>query len=386
MDFSLSPEQAEIRDLCRRVGMERFRPTAFERRDFLPPVENLRLLGELGILGLVLPEAYGGGGRPEVDAVIAIEEIAHACPVTGDHALMAITGPAGFIAKYGTEEQSRRYVPPVCAGEERFAISLSEPEAGTALTDLKARAELRGGECVLNGQKTFCSRAAESDHILVFVRFAPGTDGIGAVVVHRDTPGLTIGKTHLHMSGSRWNELFFEDATIDEADVLLTGQAFRRLMAAYSLERCGAAAYVLGIARIALELATEYAGSRRQFGRPISDFQFVQGKLADMYVALEGARLLVHRAVAQGDDGLPTRLESSAARIAATDAACMVTDAAMQIHGATGMDQEMPLEWLYRCVREHSVAGGTNDIHRSMVAAELLGRRIDHRLPEPAHA
>jgi alkylation response protein AidB-like acyl-CoA dehydrogenase len=384
MDFELTPEQAEIRDLVRQVGQEQFRPTAFERRhDFAPPLENLRLLGELGILGMCLPEEYGGAGRSELDAVFALEELARACPVTANFALLTLTGPSSFIAKSGTDEQKARYLPPLCDGSERFSISMTEAEAGSALTDLKTRAEVRGDRCVINGQKIFCSGAPHAQHFLVFVRFGAGTDGIGAVIVQRDTPGFTIGKSHRHISGEPWSELYFDDATIPLADVLVTGGAFRALMTAFSLERCGAAAYVLGVAQIAFELALEYVEDRRQFGRRLSDFQLVQAKLADMYTALESARLLVYRAILRGQDGLPSRLDSSAAKIAATKAACMVTDTSMQLHGGTGMSQEMPLEWLYRVVRPYEVAGGTSDVLRSGMAGELLGRRLDQRPRAP---
>jgi alkylation response protein AidB-like acyl-CoA dehydrogenase len=382
MDFELSSESAAIRDLARQVGMERFRPTAFDRRDdWSLPAEHMRLLGELGLLGVCLPEEYGGGGRPELDAIIVVEELARACPVTGEFALLDITGPAAFIAKFGAEEQKARYLPPLCTGVEHLRISLTEPEAGSALTDLKTRAEIHGEECVVNGQKTLCSAAADADHILVFVRFGPGTAGIGAVIVHRDTPGLTLSEEHRHMPGSPWFELFFDDARIPASDVLFSGNAMRALLSAYNLERCGAGAYSLGVARIAFEAALSYAEDRRQFGRRISDFQFVQGRLADMHIALESSRLLMHRAIARGDNGLPSRLESSAAKIATTEAACFVTDAAMQIHGGGGMSQDLHLEWLYRVVRPYTVAGGTSDIHRNMVATELVGRRLEHRLP-----
>lgn len=387
MDFEFADEQAEIRDLCRRVGMEQFRPTAFERRDMEAPVENLEKLGELGILGILLPEEYGGGDRPALDGIVAIEEVAHACPTTGDHAVMAITGPVGFLAKWGTEDQKTRYVPPVCEGRERWSISLTEPEAGSALTEMRTRAELRGDECVINGQKTFCSHGRTADHILVFVRFGPSTADIGAVVVHPDTPGLEFGAPHNHVGGTEWCELFFDDATIPAEDVLFTGDAMRKLLASYSLERCGAAAFVLGTARIAFEAAVEYAEQRHQFERPLSDFEMIQAKLADMYIAIESARLLLYRAVSRAEDRLPPRLESSAAKIASTEAACRVTDLCMDIHGGTGMDREPPYEWLHRVVRGHIIAGGTNDIHRSMVASELVGRRLDHRparAPQPA--
>jgi butyryl-CoA dehydrogenase len=380
MDFEPTGATKEIRDLARRVSLERFRPTAFENREDMSPRRgNLRLLAELGILGCSLPEEYGGGGRPDLDALLAVEQISYGCPRTGDQALMTMTGPGSFIARHGTEEQKRRYIPPLCTAQERFSISLSEPEAGTALTDLKCRAEIVGNDCVINGVKTFCSDAGHADHILVFVRFAEGSLGIGAILVHRDTPGLTLSAPHHHISGGSWFELFFDDATIPAGDVLLDGDAIGRLLAAYDLERCGANVYVLGVAQIALDMAVEYVESRRQFGRPIADFQMVQQKLADMWIAMEASRLLNYRAIARADQGLPIRQDSSAAKVIATETASMVCNTAMQIHGGSGMSHELPLDWLYRMVRPREVAGGTSDIHRSQIASAMVGRRFDHR-------
>jgi alkylation response protein AidB-like acyl-CoA dehydrogenase len=292
---------------------------------------------------------------------------------------MAISGPPTFLAKWGTEDQKARYIPGIVAGTTAASISLTEPEAGTDLTALRTAAKVVGDECVLNGLKIFCSNAQLADWFLVFVRFGPGAAGIGAVIVDRDTPGFTISPSHAHMSGKPWSELFFDDAVIPAANVLFDGNGFSRLLASYSLERCAAGAYVLGIAQLALDLAVEYVEQRTQFGRPIADFQFVQGHLSDMYLALEQARLLVYTAASVGETGVASRRISSAAKVAATEAACLVTDRAMQLHGGGGMSQDLPLEWLYRLVRPYTVAGGTSDIHRSMIASELVGRRFDHR-------
>jgi alkylation response protein AidB-like acyl-CoA dehydrogenase len=382
VNFDLDEDTREIRDLARRVAIERLRPGAFERRHAYEfPAENIKLLGDLGLLGLCLPEEYGGGGRPELDAILVIEQLGWGYPVTGARAVMAMTGPCSFIAKFGTAEQKKRYIPPVCAGEERWSISLTEPQAGSALTDMATRAEIVGDTCVINGGKTFCGAAADSDHILVFVRFGPGVSGIGAVIVHKDTPGLTLSPRHEFMSGSSWYELFFDDATVPASDVLFDGDGMRKLLSAYSLERCGTGALVLGIAQLAMDMSIEYAEQRQQFGRPISDFQMIQDKLARMYIKLESARLLTYRAIARSSNGLPSRIDSSAAKVAATVAATEVCHEALQIHGAAGMTREMPLEWLYRVVRPYQVAGGTTEIHLSMVASELVGRRFDHRHP-----
>jgi alkylation response protein AidB-like acyl-CoA dehydrogenase len=383
MNFGLSEDDQKLVDLIDRVGAERLRPKAFERRtEDGPPSDNMRLLGELGVLGICLPVELGGEGRDALSGILAVEHLARWCPRTGISALMAIAGPGMFIARWGTAEQKAKYIPPIRDGECNMAISLTEPQAGSALTDLATRAEIRNGVCLLNGQKTFCSHAGWARNILVFCRFAPGTSGIGAVIVERGTPGFSLSAPHYHMCGTPWWELYFDNAEIPLENVLFAGDGFRKLMSSYSLERCAAAASSIGIAQAAFDLARQYAVERKQFGRPICEFQFVQDKLANMYLALEQARLLIYKAV-QGGQGSAGRLESSAAKVAGTEAAVYVCDQAMQIFGGSGMSQEMPLEWMYRMVRTATVAGGTSDIHRGMIASELVGRHFEQRLTTP---
>ncbi len=381
MRFSLSSEQQELWDLLGKVGMEKFRPKAFERRfgAFERPTENLKLLAELGILGICMPEEVGGSNRPDIDGVLAIERISQACPVTGGYAVMVIGGPPIFIAKWGTPYLRQKYMPPVLAGDMTCSISLTEPEAGTDLTALSTRAEIAGSRCIINGRKIFCSGANISDFFLVYVRFGKGASGIGAVIIDRDTPGFNISKPHYHFSGKPWCELSFDNATIPVNQILFDGNAFSKLMASYSLERCAGAVHTLGIARIALDLALEHAEERKQFGRPISEFQMTQARLADMYMRLEGARLLLYKAVANNEPGVAARLDSSVAMVAGVEAATYVCEQAMNVFGGSGMSTDLPLEWFYRSVRAYWPAGGTSDVHRSMIAAELLGRRFDHR-------
>jgi alkylation response protein AidB-like acyl-CoA dehydrogenase len=382
MDFNLSREQQELVARIDDVAMTEFRPTAFEQRFHrTTPRENLRKLGSLGLLGICLPEQFGGSARPYLDGMLAIERISYACPVTGDYAVMAICGPAMFIAEWGTDAQKEKYITPVALGEVGCWISLTEAGAGTALTDLSTTATISGDECRLNGVKRPVALAEESDYFLVFVRFSEGTNGIGAVIVEHDTPGFHISEPHHWMGGTAWCELTFADAVIPADNVLFTGDAMRKLLGSYSVERLAAGARCLGIAEIALEKSIQYAESRHQFGRPISDFQFIQGKLAEMFIRIESARLLLYKAISvETDDGLPPRALSSAAKVATHEAAIFACDEAMQIHGAMGMSfEDEPLEWLYRMVRPLNIAGGTSEIHRSMVAADLVGRRFQHR-------
>lgn len=382
MNFELTPDQQELVDRIRAVAMAEFRPAAFEQRFHrTTPRENLKKLGAMGVLGVCLPEEHGGAGRPYLDGMLAIEEISYACPVTGDYAVMAICGPAMFIAQWGTEAQKEKYVRPVVSGEAGCWVSLTEPDAGTALTDLSTTAEMTPDGCRINGVKRPVPPAEGTDYFLVFVRFGEGASGIGAVIVDRETPGLEISAPHHWMGGTRWCQLTFADVEIPAENILFTGDAMRKLLGSYSIERCAAGARCLGMAQIALEKAVEYAESRRQFGRPISDFQFIQGKLADMYIRLESARLLLYKAISvETGQQVPSKAMSSAAKVATHEAACFVCDEAMQIHGAMGMSlEDEPLEWLYRMVRPLNIAGGTSEIHRSMVAAEMVGRRFDHR-------
>lgn len=377
--FDLSTDDQELVDLLDRVGREKFAPNAYKMKELHErPSDNMKLLGDLGVMGLCMPEEYGGSNRPLLSGVLAVETIARHCPRTGSAALMTISGPPHFIAKWGTKEQKEKFLPNAIAGRTAFSISLTEPQAGTALTDLSTRAVMDGDICRINGQKTFCGSANLNEYILMFVRFGPGSDGIGAVIMDRNTPGLTISPPHQHMNGTPWCELFLENAEVPAENVLFSNGGFRRLMSSYSLERTATGALVLGAAQAAFDMARQYAVERKQFGRSIGEFQFIQGHLADMYLRLEQARLMLYKAVSTGDSG-SGRLESSAAKLVTTEAACYVTDQAMQIFGATGMSKEMPLEWLYRFVRPYTVAGGTSDIHRSMIAGELLGMKFDHR-------
>lgn len=385
MDFRLSDDQRELVELLEKVGREKLRPGAFEAR-FSPdekPTEKLKVLAELGILGMCFPADCGGGEQPFVNGILAIEKITENCPMTGHYALMAIGGPPMFLAKWGSENQKKTYLPAVLRGEETWSISLTEPVAGSDLTALKTHARIDGDRCIVNGHKIFCSFANVNDRFLVFVRFSEGAKGIGAVIVSRDTPGFKIGPTKRHMSGAPWCELFFDDAEISVEDVLLEGNAFRKLMSTYSLERCAGAVTNLADAHVALNFAIEQAKDRTQFGRRIADFQMTQARLANMYMRYEGARLLLYKAAVEGDESPSARLNTSIAMVAATEAAAYVCEQAMNIFGGSGMSQDFPLEWLYRRSREYWAAGGTNDIHRSMIAADILGLHFDHR-PMPA--
>src|SRR3974390_1572958 len=271
MDFNLTREQQELVSLLEKVGREKLRPGALDRR-FKPdetPKQNIKLLADLGIFGLCMPASVGGSEQPYINGILAIEKIAESCPITGQYALMCIGGPAMSVAKWGTEDERQRLLPAVLAGDGYWSISLTEPQAGTDLSALKTSAKIKGSRCFINGHKIFCSHASTNHKFLVFVRFAEGAAGIGAIVISKGVPGFTISAPHRHMSGEPWCELYFDNAEIPVEDILFDGNAFGRLLSTYSLERCAGGVTTLAAARIAMDLAIEHTRERKQFGRPI---------------------------------------------------------------------------------------------------------------------
>jgi alkylation response protein AidB-like acyl-CoA dehydrogenase len=384
--FDLTDDQRELRDLAARLATEQYRPYAREwdtGRTHLPDAERRRL-GDLGLLALTLPEEYGGGGRPLMDALIVIEELAKACPVAAWPVFEASTGPARVVELFGTEEQKKKYLPAVAAGESTIAVSISEPDAGSAATDVTTTARIDGDEVVINGSKRWCSGAGFSEKYLVYARFDPaarGGAGIGAVLVDRGAAGLTFGPQEELMGfrGIGSADMFFTDVRIPADDVIVPKGGFRKLFTAFSIERLGNSTMALAIAQEALDRTTRYVGERRQFGREIAEFQLVQAGLADMVVQVEAARLLIRRAAENAGTGFPAPLEASVAKCFANETAKRVSDMAMQLHGGYGYAADYELERMHRDAHGWALAGGTPNMQRIRIASEYLGRRFDQR-------
>jgi alkylation response protein AidB-like acyl-CoA dehydrogenase len=210
------------------------------------------------------------------------------------------------VAVYGTDQQKEKYIPPVCRGEASMSIAITEPTAGSAATELKTRAVQDGDHYVLNGAKSFISDGDRADAFMVYCRFGEGIEGIGSIIVDRDTPGFTVGRDEPNMSGAIQNQLFFEDAMVPAGNVLIKEDGFRRMMMAFNAERCGNSTMSLVTAQCAFEKALAYSQERAQFGQPISEFQGIQWMLADMKVKIDAARLLIYRAVINGEQGFPS--------------------------------------------------------------------------------
>jgi hypothetical protein len=379
MDFELTAEQVALGARARELadGMFAERAARWDEREEYP-WDNVKDLAAAGFMGMTIPREYGGGDRPLLDVVLVIEEIARACGVTGRIVVEGNLGVVGALRAYGTEAQKRRYFPWVLEGEKP-AIAITEPEAGSAATDLVTRAEEVPDGWRLTGHKRYITGAGTSRLYLVYVRFGgrAGADGIGGVFVERETPGFRIGRREFMMGlrGIPEGELHFEDCVVPRENVLVgPGDGFKKLMRAYNGQRLGAATVALGLAQGAYERALVYSTERRQFGRPIADFQGIRWKLADMAVRLDAARLLIHRAAARADRGFPDALEAAKAKTFTAEVAQAVTNEALQIHGAAGYGRSLPLERMVRDARMFAIGGGTLEMMRNLIADGLLPR------------
>jgi alkylation response protein AidB-like acyl-CoA dehydrogenase len=304
MDFALTDTQRMLQETARRFAREELAKLAPQLEESGEPVprEWLKRYAELGFLGLNTSDELGGAGASHLDALIVLEELAKASAAAAFPVFEACTGPVRIVERFGSQALRRRVVPQVVAGDMIVAISMSEPDAGTALTDLSTRARIDGDEIVIDGAKRWCSGAGHSEGYVVFCRFSddPGAKGIGAVFVDRDTPGLSFGPREQLMGfrGIPSADMSFEACRVPRDQLLAGPGEFGKLMQAFNLERCGNATMSLGLAAGALEQVLGYVQERRQFGRPIVEFQAVQLRLAEMATKVEAARLLVHRAAA----------------------------------------------------------------------------------------
>ncbi|PLR87151.1 acyl-CoA dehydrogenase family protein [Bacillus sp. V33-4] len=342
---------------------------------------NAKKLADHGFLGLTLPEEYGGMGLNLFDALLMIEELCRVCPTSGRHAYHASMGIASFINHLGNQQQKEKYLPLITSGKLFVALGMSEPEAGSAATDIMTTAVEDGDFFRLNGSKVFISDAHLADVFVVYARFGNSgrTSDIGAILVERGTPGFTVGPDEENMSGEIQCALYFEDAMVPKENVLVTQNAFKKLMGVYNGVRLGYLAQTMGITQAAFDRTIQHVTQRKQFGKEICEFQGLQWMISDMYVQLEAARTLLYRAAEAASDNKPNKNAVSVSKIFVAEAAQKITDTCIQLHGGYGFSKQYPLEWYYRCVRSASIAGGTLQVHKTMLASSVLGRKFDQR-------
>ena len=385
MDFRLTSDQEQLRDAARDFARSELPAlaAACERNAEAPSHELVKRFAELGFLGINVSADYGGLGLGNVEALIVLEEFAKISSAIAFPIFESSVGPVRAIEKFGSEALKRRIVPAVCAGDMLVAIGMSEPDAGSALTDLKTRGVIRGDTVVLNGTKRWCSGGGHADAYLVYCRLSddPGPKAIGAVIVEKGTPGFTFGPPEELMGfrGVPSSDLNFDDVEIPIENIVVPAGGFKALMEAFDLERCGNATMALGQASGALEDVMAYVQERRQFGKPIAEFQAVQLKLAEMHMKCDAARLLIWRAAANAEEGLPSILDSSTAKCFANSMAREVTGDALQLMGAYGYSKDFPMERRLRDSWGWGIAGGAIDIQKVNIASALLGRRFDQR-------
>lgn len=385
MDFQLTAEQKALQESARRYARERLPAVArdCEETGHPPDRELVRAYAELGFLGVNVPEACGGLGLGNLEALLVLEEFGKISSAVAFPVFESCVGPVRAIERFGSETLKQRVVPAVCRGEIQVAVSMSEPQAGSALTDLATRAELRGDRIILNGTKRWCSGGGHADGYVVYCRMSAdeGARGIGAVYVEKDAPGVSFGRPEQLMGfrGVPSCDIYFENAEVPADNVVVPAGGFRKLMDAFDLERCGNATMALAQAAGALEDVLAYVQERHQFGKPLVDFQAVQLKLAEMQIRVDAARLLIHRAASNAQHGMPSILESSVAKCFANEIARECCGHAVQLMGGYGYSREYPMERRLRDAWGWGIAGGAVDIQKVNIASAMVGRRFDQR-------
>ncbi len=382
----LNERQQQIQAQARELAQGSFAPRAADiDRTEAYPWDNVEQLRDAGFMGMTIPTEYGGRGLGYLDVVVAIEQIASACATMGRITVEANMGAIGAIMAYGTEIQKKRVAPYVLAGDKP-AICITEPEAGSAATEMQTRAVKTGGHYVLNGSKYWITGGGVSKVHLIFARVLDdGEDlGIGGFIYIRDDDddGFTVGAREPAMGvrGIPETYLHFEDLEIAEDMLVVPPQGLRRgfagLMNAYNAQRVGAGTVALGIAEGAYDAAVKYVKQRRQFGRPIAEFQGLQWMVADMAIGISAAQALLYKAAANAGDGFPNINEAAQAKILAAETALSVTNQALQLHGSMGYSRNLALERRVRDARMFTIAGGTAQILRTQVAAAELEMKI----------
>ena len=385
MDFRLTEDQRALQESARRFAQNELPKLAAEIEETSRPVphEWLKRYAEMGFLAINADPDLGGLGLSHLDAFLVMEEFAKVSVGVAFPIFECCAGPVRIVERLGHPSLRERVVPKVVAGEMLVAISMSEPDAGTALTDLRTRARIEGDTIVIDGSKRWCSGAGHSEGYVVFCRFdgTLGAKGIGAVFVDKDTPGLTFGPQEQLMGfrGVPSADMNFENVRVPREHLLVGPGGFSSLMGLFNIERLGNATMALGVAAGALEHVTAYVQERKQFGKPIVDFQAVQIRLAEMAIRVEASRLLIHRAAANAEQGLPNVREASIAKCYANEITREVTATALQLMGGYGYAKEYGMERRLRDSFGWGIAGGAIDIQKVNIAAELVGRRFDQR-------
>jgi butyryl-CoA dehydrogenase len=376
--FELSEEQKMIREMARDFARNEVKPRAEQiDRKHEYPADLVAKMAELGLMGVEVPEQWGGAGMDAICYAIAVEEVSAACGSTGVILSAHNSLACAPIAKFAADAQKEKYLKPLASGQALGCFGLTEPSAGSDAGSIKTRAELKGSEWVINGSKIFITNGKEAKTCVLFARTedVPGHRGLSAFIVPMDAPGFKVGKLEekLGIVGSSTAELVLEDCRIPQENLLAErGQGFKVAMFTLDGGRIGIAAQAVGIARAALEAATTFAKERIQFGKPIAEFQAIQWMLADMATEIDAARLLTWRAAAMKKAGQRYSKESAMCKLFAAEAAERATSKAVQIHGGYGYVKDYPVERFFRDAKITAIYEGTSEVQRMVIANSIL--------------
>jgi len=374
MEFQIAPQQREMIASVRQLAQTEFKPNAHRWMDGTFPWENMKKLADLGVLGMSVPEEYGGLGLPILDTALILEEIAKVDYVTA----MAVLGEAGVqtrvIARYAPASIRERILPRVVSGDCILAVCMTEPHAGTDVAAYRTNARVLSDRVVLKGTKTLISRAREAGMFVVFSRIdgKPGREGIGCVLVEPDTKGFEVTGTYHTMGGENLHEIQFNDCELPLENLVIKEDGFRRLLSAFNTQRCLNPSISLGLAEGAFDEAVNYVRERTIFGKPIADFQGIRWKLADMFKDIEAARGLLYRACLTANP-FPDPFMAAAAKIFCNEMSLRVTTEAVQVHGGFGFTDEFPVSRFYRGARYGSIGGGASETLRDLIGKKIVG-------------
>jgi len=385
LDFTLSSEQIELQDSVRKFAKNELTTVAAEiERTGKPPTKKIiQKFSDMGFLGVNLPQKYGGLGMSNFEAVLVLEEVAKISIALAFPVFESCFGPALAISYFASEKLKEKTLFKVCSGNMILAVAMSEPHAGSALTDLSTSATISNGRILVSGTKRWCSGASHADAYVVYCKMSNerGANGIGAVLIEKNRPGLSFGKKERHMGwrGVVSADMHFDNISLPLENIVLPAGGFKKLMKAFDLERCGNTTMSLACAQSAFDYVLNYVQERKQFGKQLIDFQAVQISIAEMKMKLDASRMLLYRAVTNAGGKLPTASESSIAKCYANEICREVTGKAMQLMGAYGYSSDYPIEQKFRDSWGWGIAGGAIDIQKTNIAASLIGRRFNQR-------
>ena len=380
MDFNLTEEQIAFQNSVRSLADKYLKEGNLIRaHDPLFPKDIAMLFSKNGLMGITLPEKDGGQGGKLMDAVLAIEQVALICPRSADVIQAGSFGPIRTFAEYATDYQKEKYLKKLLNGEMVIGLGMTEPNAGSAVTDLTTKAVKDGKGFRVSGSKVFTSNSPDADIFLIYVRYHEGINGIGSVIMDTSMPGFSKGKSSKYTNGEEWCALYFDNVYIPEENVLLGPGGFKKQISGFNAERIGNSARSLALGEFAFNVAKEYAVTREQFGKKICEFQGIQWKFSDMKIQIEAGRLLLYRAAINADRGFPSSKETSIAKAFCNKAGFEISNEAMQVMGGTGYSQESLVEYCFRKSRGWQIAGGSTEMMKNRIAEDIFERRFSQR-------